>query len=213
MKVLVISYNNVGNFGDRLGYHLINSVLPPEAEVYFANFKPWNIPSFSFDLLILGIGNSIFGPLLNKNLLEFVKNKKIKYKIGIFGTQYREEFNPELMKELISYLDLWCARYLEDIQWYATDFNNSIHFGDWLIDAFPITTAIIPETLRIEEEIWQDLPLDRTIQKIQLYQRVFSTRLHPLLCALTSAKLVAYKEQRESGSKNHFSRKSIFSGK
>lgn len=65
MKVLVISYNNVGNFGDRLGYHLINSVLPPEAEVYFANFKPWNIPSFSFDLLILGIGNSIFGPYVH----------------------------------------------------------------------------------------------------------------------------------------------------
>jgi hypothetical protein len=33
------------------------------------------------------------------------------------------------------------------------------------------------------------------IQDIQRYKNVFSTRLHPLLCALTSAELVAYSEQ------------------
>ena len=26
--VAVISYNDVGNFGDRLGYHIVNSLLP-----------------------------------------------------------------------------------------------------------------------------------------------------------------------------------------
>jgi hypothetical protein len=54
------------------------------------------------------------------------------------------------------------------------------------------------ETLRIGQEIWQDLPLDRTIQKIQQYRSVHSTRVHPLLCALTSAAQVAYREQREA---------------
>src|SRR5262249_33790219 len=43
-----------------------------------------------------------------------------------------------------------------------------------------------------------DLPLDRTIQHIQRHKRVFSERLHPLLCALTSADEVAYVEQRET---------------
>ena len=40
-----------------------------------------------------------------------------------------------------------------------------------------------------------ELPLDRTIQAIQLHKNVYSARLHPLLCALTSAELVAYAEQ------------------
>lgn len=199
MRVLVISYNNIGNFGDRLGYHLINSVLPPQAEVYFANFEPWNVPSYSFDLLILGIGNSIFAPLMNQKLFKLLTSNKIKFKIGIFGTQYRKEIRKDLMRSLISYLDLWLARYKEDLELYGYDLDNSIHFGDWLIDAFPITVATLPGILEIKDEIWQNLPLDRTIQNIQRYQKVFSTRLHPLLCALTSAKFVAYREQRESG--------------
>ncbi len=48
---------------------------------------------------------------------------------------------------------------------------------------------------KIGDEVLKDLPLDRTIQDIQRYKNVFSTRLHPLLCALTSAELVAYAEQ------------------
>ena len=49
--------------------------------------------------------------------------------------------------------------------------------------------------MQIGDEIWKDLPLDRTIQSIQRHKNVYSTRLHPLLCALTSAELVAYAEQ------------------
>ena len=54
-------------------------------------------------------------------------------------------------------------------------------------------------TLKVGDEIWKDLPLDRTIQQIQQYRRVVSTRLHPLLCALTSAQEVAYSEQPDAG--------------
>ena len=49
-----------------------------------------------------------------------------------------------------------------------------------------------PDVIRTE------LPLDRLIQKIQSYKRVSSARLHPLLCAFTSAESVSYCEQRES---------------
>jgi hypothetical protein len=55
-----------------------------------------------------------------------------------------------------------------------------------------------PRVLEIGDEIWQDLPLDRTIQRIQAHRHVRSKRLHPLLCALTSAETVAYTEQRET---------------
>lgn len=53
--------------------------------------------------------------------------------------------------------------------------------------------------MKIGKEILNDLPLDRVIQQIQKHKLVISERLHPLLCALTSADRVAYQEQRESG--------------
>ena len=56
------------------------------------------------------------------------------------------------------------------------------------------------ERLDIGSEVWNDLPLDRTIYTIQQYAAVFATRVHPLLCALTSAERVGHREQRESGS-------------
>jgi hypothetical protein len=40
-------------------------------------------------------------------------------------------------------------------------------------------------------------PLDRLIERIQAHRHVKSGRLHPLLCALTSAEAVAYSEQYE----------------
>ena len=51
------------------------------------------------------------------------------------------------------------------------------------------------EPLQIVDEIRQDHALDRAIQVIQRHKHVYSARLHPLLCALTAAELVAYAEQ------------------
>ncbi len=68
-RVLVLTYNNCGNFGDRLGFHLINSLLPALAEVHHANFKPWKLPPGEFDLVVVGAGNSIFEPILTEELL------------------------------------------------------------------------------------------------------------------------------------------------
>ena len=56
--------------------------------------------------------------------------------------------------------------------------------------------------LQIGPEILNNLPLDRVIQQIQQYKVVHSTRLHPLLCALTSSEIVSYSEQYESNNKN-----------
>ena len=52
-----------------------------------------------------------------------------------------------------------------------------------------------------------NLPLDRIIQEIQRHQRIFSPRLHPLLCALTSAREVEYAEQREQAGSDEASGK------
>ncbi len=198
-SVAILSYGNIGNFGDRLGMHLMSSIMPSHAVVDLHYFEPWTAADTEYDLLILGIGNSLYGPLLTDRLMNLVKRAKIS--IGVFGTQYRNEFPAEKMKALVSALDYWFARYRDDLDLYATPDTVCSYLGDWLIKEFTFATPTIADTiLKIDNEIQQNLPLDRVIQRIHAYKKVYSERLHPLLCALTSAEEVAYRDQRESGS-------------
>ena len=197
-RVLVLSSNNVGDFGDRLGFHLVNSLLPGIAEVHHVNFQPWDLPPGDFDLVVVGAGNSLFEPILTEELLTLVR--RTPKSVGIFGTQYREEINHVRFAQLLDALTVWFARSEEDLLLYGKGRANAIHLGDWLIDAFPLTRWTCDETLNIGKTIWNDLPFDRTIQQIQRYRNVVSERIHPLLCALSSAERVAYSEQRESAS-------------
>lgn len=199
-RVHVISYNNVGNFGDRLGYHLLNDVLPPHAELTWGTLRPFSLVPADLDLLVVGIGNSLFGDLLDDRLLAAVAGAKAS--IGIFGTQYRAQLPAERLGRLLDRLTHWYARYEEDVLLYGRGRANASHLGDWLINAFPLAVPFVDQSLHIGGGILKDLPMDRTIQHIQRHKRVFSERLHPLLCALTSAEEVAYIEQRESNDRN-----------
>jgi hypothetical protein len=194
-RVHVISYYNAGNFGDRLGYHLLNDILPPHAEVTWGTIRPVSPVPPNTDVLVIGIGNSLFGDLVNDDLLAAAA--KAKAAIGIFGTQYRTHTPADKLRTLIGSLRRWYARSEEDINIYARGAANVSHLGDWLINAFAMSVPDIEQPLRIGEAVMQGLPIDRTIQHIQRHKFVFSERLHPLLCALTSAESVAYLEQRE----------------
>ncbi len=195
-RVAVLSYGNVGNFGDRLGYHLLNTVLPANAEVTQYFHRPWVEPNLDgVDLLVCGIGNSLFAPLLTPELVRVIESAK--YSIGIFGTQYRNAIDRGALAPVLGRINHWFARYQEDVQLYGGLAGHVSHLGDWLIDACPMARGHLDATLSVGDEIWQDLPLDRTIQKIQAHSTVRSARLHPLLCALTSAERVAYTEQRQ----------------
>jgi Flp pilus assembly protein TadD len=195
-RVAVLSFNNVGNFGDRLGYHLINELLPAHATVSHVHFRPWDVPDEAFDLLVLGVGNSLFGPLLSAELDALLA--RVPAAVGVFGTQYRDELDARRLAGVLDRLTTWYARSEEDLLLHARGRDNARHLGDWLVSAFPMARAHDDRVLNVGAEIWQDLPLDRTIQRIQAHRRVHSTRLHPLLCALTSAERVAYAEQRET---------------
>lgn len=195
-SVAVVSYSDVGNFGDRLGIHIVNSLLPPQADVHHLTFRTLSQARESYDLVVLGIGNSIFQPLLIDPVFDVVKRGKAA--VGIFGTQYRGLIARPLLDRLLDRLDTWFARYEDDILLYGRGRAGAVHLGDWLITQFPMTRATEDKPLIIGDEIWKDLPLDRTIRDIQKFRNVFSPRLHPLLCALTSAELVAYSEQREA---------------
>lgn len=203
--VHVISYNNVGNFGDRLGYHLLNDVLPPHAELTWGTLRPWMPAPPDVDLLVVGIGNSLFGDLIDDQLQAAVESAKAS--VGIFGTQYRARLPADRLARLIAKLTHWYARYEEDVLLYGRGRANVSHLGDWLINAFPLAVPSIEQPLQIGGGILRDLPMDRTIQHIQRHARVYSERLHPLLCALTSAREVAYVEQREMGDRTFASGK------
>ena len=194
-RVAVIAYHNVGNFGDRLGFHLLNQIMPPHARVSWVTFRPFAPPPEPVDLAIVGIGNSLFDQLFVPGFVEFVRGARRR--LGIFGTQYRSPLLTTQMAELVPLLDVWHARYADDAMLYGRGRANVRHLGDWLIQSCAMAQGRNEQLLRIGQEMWNELPLDRTIQNIQQHRRVFSTRLHPLLCALTSAEEVGYRDPRE----------------
>jgi len=200
-RVLVLSHYHIPNFGDRLGYHLLNRVLPADAEVTYGALRPWDVPDDDYDLLVLGIGNSLLPKdAANPDLLTLVD--RIPSAIGIFGTQYREQFlhhavARSALDRILAKVTTWWARYEEDLLAFGRGRGNVRHLGDWLIAAAPLARPRLDKALTIPAEIYsQEVALDRMIQRIQSYRRVSSGRLHTLLAALPSAEQVAYQEQR-----------------
>jgi hypothetical protein len=206
-RVLVLSYYNDPNFGDRLGYHVINGLLPADCVVTHASVRPWTAPDEPFDLLILGIGNSLNAATVARPELHQLL-ERIPHSLGLFGTQYRYQYreliDPKLMGSLLDKLTTWWARYEEDIEAFGGGRENVRHLGDLLISAFPNAKPTLDRTLSIQADIKsKDLPLDRLIQQIQSYRRVSSARIHPMLCALTSAEYVCFQEQAEDPNQRH----------
>ena len=192
-SVAVISDGDIGTFGGRLGYQTINALLPGEADVHHLSFGALHEAHDKYDLVVLGTGGSMFLPLLGEDVLDIVSRGKAA--IGIFGTQYRALMPRPALDRLLDRLDTWFARHQEDVLMYGRGRSNVAHLGDWLIDQFPMNTSTLDEPLQIVDEIRADHALDRAIQVIQCHRQVYSTRVHPLLCALTAAELVAYAEQ------------------
>jgi len=199
-NVLILSYLHAANFGDRLGYHVLNSALPPHVDVTYGSLDPWNVREGKYDLLILGIGTSLLPiDVINPRLSALMDRIP---SIGIFGTQYRELFSSGQaaagLSALMAKLTTWWARYEEDLSLFGHLCRDPRHLGDWLITAFPMTHPTADRGITVPPEIdKQTVALDRFIQSVQAHRAVESFRLHPLLCALTSAEEVAYHEQRD----------------
>ena len=192
-SVAVISDSDTGTFGSRLGSQTINALLPGEADVHHMGFAELHLARAKYDLVVLGTGGGLFQPLLGDDVLDIVCRGKAA--IGIFGTQYRELIPRPALDRLIDRLDTWFARAQDDLLVYGRGRSNVVHLGDWLIDRFPMGAGSLDEPLQILDEIRPEHALDRTIQVIQCHKNVYSTRLHPLLCALTSAEHAAYADQ------------------
>ena len=192
-NVAVISDSNMGTFGGRLGLQMINALMPGEADVHHLYFGALHEARDKYDLVVLGLGSSMFQPLLGDDVLDIVGRAKAS--IGIFGTQYRELLPRPPLERLVERLDTWFARYQDDVLMYGRGRGNVTHLGDWLIDQFPMNTATLDEPLQIVDELRVDHAFDRAIQVIQCHKNVHATRLHPLLCALTAAETVSYADE------------------
>ena len=103
-KVLVLSYLNVRNFGDRLGFHVINGLLPANALVTHAALNFAYPPTDDYDLLILGSGHSLNAAAIERPELQRLI-RAIPHTIGLFGTQYPHHYrnvaDPSLFPDLL----------------------------------------------------------------------------------------------------------------
>lgn len=195
--IAVISESDAANFGDRLGVQMINSVLPGAARIHHMTFatlrESLETARESYDLVVVGVGNAMFQPLIGDDILRLLA--RAKSAVGIFGTAYRELMPRVAIERVIDRLDIWYAPYADDVLLYGRGRSNAVHLGDWTIEQFPLTQSTLDEPLQIGANIGAEIPLDRTIELIQRHRQVYSARLHPLLCALTSAETVAYAEE------------------
>lgn len=191
--IAVISESDGSSFGDRLGAQMINTVLPGAANVHHMTFKSLAEARDNYDLVVIGVGNAMFQPLIGDDIIRILA--RAKSAIGIFGTAYRELIPRPMIERVIDRLDVWYAPFADDVALYGRGRSNAEHLGDWLIEQFPLTQSTLDEPLQIGANIGAEIPLDRTIQLIQRHKQVYSARLHPLLCALTSAEYVAYAEE------------------
>lgn len=210
-KVLVLSYFKYRNFGDRLGYHVVNSLMPAGTQVTHAPLNPWVEVDQDYDMVIVGLGSSLNAPAIARPQLHRLI-ERTPHSLGIFGTQYRYQYermaNPALFGALLDRLTCWWARYEEDISAFGGGRDNVRHLGDWLISAFPMTRPTLDKGLAIPANVMdKELSLDRVIQQIQAYRRVTTARIHPMLCALTSADEIMFHEQREGSDKSRDSGK------
>ena len=179
-------------FGGRLARHMIDALLPGEADVHHMSFATIGQARAHYDLVIVGSGDSLFQPLLGDDLIDLLARGKSS--IGLFGTQYRELLPRAGIERLVaSSITVRAASGRRaDVRPRPKRCHASRRLADRSV--FPLTSANDADQLRIGDELDGE-PSDRAIAAIQRHKAVFSTRPHPLLCALTAADMAAYAEQ------------------
>jgi hypothetical protein len=182
-------------FGDRLGLHLLASLIPGEAEVDYLTCRSLEQARSDYDLVIVGAGNALTPGMITDPTLDLVQRATTA--IGIFGTQHRELLPRSAVERLIGALDTWYARHGDDLLLYGP--GNGTHLGDWLIDQFPMGTATEFEPLTIGDSQLRALGFD-AIAAIRRHRNIFTTDRAALLCALTTADVACWRSKELGGS-------------
>ncbi len=130
----------------------------------------------TYDLVILGNGGS-FGTEVLGNVLQrtpLARNlcsilARSPHRIGLFGTEFRDELDPEFVGQVLDHLTVWFARTTRDVETWGRGRRNVLHFGDWQVIATRPAGGV-PEA------------------------RVFSRSLDELLSRLDEARSIAWRE-------------------
>jgi hypothetical protein len=178
------------DFGEALLRQAIAAVLPAEADVHHLTFETLAQARAHYDLVIIGCGGSIGAPQLTPQLHEIAARGRAA--IGIIGTHQRVLIARPSLNKLLTRLDTWFARDTDDMLLYGGGRANVRHFGDWAIDAFPLTQGSETEPLEIGRAALAAMTMDRAIATIQQHKSVFASDRAALLCAVTSADMAAY---------------------
>lgn len=220
VKVLIYSWFNTDNFGDRLGYYAIQKLFPVDYELYFRKINPFDYENpKDYDLLCIGTGNSIFDQILlqplNQDKFSFVDHiKKFKKIIGVFGFQYLPFENHRLFSDFLDIFDHIFFRFTGD-QNYAQKYSKREQFflssthviGDIVSTMFPLTNSGnteegAPDYIKVNKQAYLCNKVDRLIQYIQLANKIETNRLHVLLCAMCSTPIIKWFQQSEIGDKS-----------
>ncbi|PCI63870.1 MAG: hypothetical protein COB37_03740 [Kordiimonadales bacterium] len=199
-SVCVFNYSQMNNFGDKLGWNLANAIIPPNFTLTYKSLPLtpdlWEAPLNNYDLILVGTGQSIFHRSLDPAFLKWLEQAKCP-KVGLFGLQYLDMIDKTLLQRLVDTLDIWFVRNKVDLE-FLPKCEHTQHVGDLLIDFFPLTKWSNDHRINIPASISKaNFDIQQLVHKFQEYKHVHSHRIHPLLCALCSADLFSFTEQRE----------------
>ncbi|MBV9347331.1 MAG: hypothetical protein JO245_05080 [Pseudolabrys sp.] len=186
-RVAVLSLGDPRGLGERLGYHMVHSVMPGAADI--AHLSP-QAATEDVDLLIMGTGGALGPTHLTEEL--FATLDRARTVVGIFGTYYRPLIPRHALDRLIERCDTWYARHEEDLFVFGNGLRNVVHLGDWRIDACPLGRATDEEPLDIGPERLRAMTTDAAIDALRRHRTVTARDPSALLCALTAADVVTY---------------------
>jgi hypothetical protein len=119
------------------GLQMIAGVLPPEADIHHLTGDTLHDARARYDLVVVGTGAGLSPAMLTDALIDVVKRGASA--VGIFGAQYRELIARPALDRLLDNLDIWFARNEDDLLLYGRGRPNAVHFGEWAIDAAPLS--------------------------------------------------------------------------
>jgi hypothetical protein len=185
------------DFGNRLGLRLVQSLLPPHADLHHLTFDALGDARDHYDLIVVGNGTALCQPLIAPQTLRLLD--RAGKAIGLFGTCYRELIPRAALDRLLDRLDTWYAPHQEDLLTFDRGRCSAVHLGNALIDLLPLGQAEAEEPLELTRAGLLSLPLDQSIEALRRHRQVTASDAAALLCALTTADVAAYTADEGSG--------------
>lgn len=194
-RIALIATKGSRHFSAALRLRLVNSVLPPGTELSVIDIGEIEKAEPHFDLAIVGTGGDLASTQISEGLIAFLE--QVPRAIGLFGIRQRDCQNEKIAR-LLDRLFLWGARHEQDVLLYGRGRGNVLHFGDWLIDAFPMASGTHANTLQLGNTAMLE-PAENVLAQLRNHHRAAVGHPDLLLAALCHcAELSFHDEQNQA---------------